>query len=138
MQKILENLMQRCLCWKVLTGWLPFLFFFFFFSIMLLVFLLQQDFFKKSKVTKTPLNIPWGHQWGEKHFCISNVIFIRFNLKATNYYRCIAGSISRDSPWRSVVQIKNILFWLKNYMQLLSNLYQQLYHKMNKAAEDCI
>lgn len=90
-----------------------------------LVHLRQQDF-KISKVTKkTYLG---GHQEGKMHFLINNVIFIRFNFRATEYCRHIAGRISRDSQWRSVFKLRT-LFRLKHDIQLVSNLYQQLYHR---------
>lgn len=128
MQNILQNLMQRCsLCWKVLNGYLSILFVCFSWQVPPLVFLLQS--FEKIRAYKENSNISQGYEEGEKNFCIGNVIFIRFSLRATKYCRCIARRVGRDIPWRSVFQIKNLLNLTDKH--LASNLSQQLYYEMN-------
>lgn len=83
----------------------------------------------KSRGYKENSNISQGYEEGEKNFCIGNVIFIRFSLRATKYCRCIAGRVGRNVPWRSVFQIKNLLNLTD--IHLLSNLSQQFYYEMN-------
>lgn len=125
MQNILENLREGSfLRLKVLTSCLPFSP-----TTLPLIHSFFNKIFKKTKITKKTWNISWGHQEGEKHFPISSVIFIRFNFRATKYCRYLAERPAGTAHGDLMFKLRIFLFWLKHDM-LVSNPYQQLYHKM--------